>query len=104
LGLPPADEELASPMDSDSTLDALEGREVVIDLATPYVILGRFHGRDAHHYIIDNADVHDLRDTTTSRELYVLDAKRHGINANRKRLFVRKDGVVSLSDLADVIE
>jgi hypothetical protein len=33
-----------------------------------------------------------------------LDAKRHGINANRKRVFVRKDGVVSLSNLADVVE
>jgi hypothetical protein len=91
-------------MSSESPLDALEGRQVVLDLASQYVILGTFRGRDAHHYLIDNADVHDLRDTTTSRELYVLDAKRHGINANRKRVFVRMDGVVSLSDLADVVE
>jgi hypothetical protein len=88
----------------ESSLDALENREVVLDLASQYVVLGTFRGRDTHHYIIDNADVHDLRDTTTSRELYVLDAKRHGINANRKRVFVRMDGVVSLSNLADVIE
>ncbi|HXY34644.1 MAG TPA: hypothetical protein VEI07_10485 [Planctomycetaceae bacterium] len=91
-------------MESQSPMDALEGREVVLDLASPYVILGTFGGGDASHYIIDNADVHDLRDTTTSRELYVRDAKRHGINANRKCVFVRKDGVVSLSSLADVIE
>jgi small nuclear ribonucleoprotein (snRNP)-like protein len=91
-------------MDSQSFVDALEGREVVIDLASQYVILGTLRGRDTHHYIVDNADVHDLRDTTTSRELYVLDAKRHGINATRKRVFVRMDGVVSLSNLADVIE
>jgi hypothetical protein len=91
-------------MSSESPLDALEGRQVVLDLASQYVILGTFRGRDAYHYLIDNADVHDLRDTTTSRELYVLDAKRHGINANRKRVFVRMDGVVSLSDLADVVE
>jgi hypothetical protein len=91
-------------MDSESSLDSLEGCEVVLDLASQYVILGTFKGRDALYYIIDNADVHDLRDTTTSRELYVLDAKRHGINANRKRVFVRKDGVVSLSNLADVVE
>jgi hypothetical protein len=91
-------------MDSQSSFDALEGREVVIDLASHYVILGTLRGRDPQHYIVDNADVHDLRDTTTSRELYVLDAKRHGINPNRKRVFVRMDGVVSLSNLADVIE
>jgi hypothetical protein len=91
-------------MESDSSLGAAEGRQVVLDLASQYVILGTLTGSDAHHYILENADVHDLRDTTTSRELYVLDAKRHGINANRKRVFVRKDGVVSLSKLADVIE
>jgi hypothetical protein len=91
-------------MDSESSLDALEGRDVVLDLSSQYVILGTFRGRDALHYIIDNADVHDLRDTTTSRELYVLDARRHGINPNRKRVFVRKEGVVGLSNLADVIE
>ena len=91
-------------MQSDSSLEAAQGREVVLDLASQYVILGTLRGGDEHHYIVENADVHDLRDTTTSRELYVLDAKRHGINANRKRVFVRKDGVVSLSPLADVIE
>lgn len=91
-------------MEPESPLDAAEGREVVLDLASPYVIIGTLRGRDAHHYIIDDADVHDLRDTTTSRELYVRDAKQHGINANRKRVYVRQDGVVSLSKLADVIE
>ena len=91
-------------MDPEPSLDGLESLEVVLDLASQYVILGTLRGRDTHHYIVENADVHDLRDTTTSRELYVLDAKRHGINANRKRVFVRKDGVVSLSNLADVIE
>lgn len=91
-------------MDSETSLDVLEGLEVVLDLASQYVILGTFRGHDAQHYFIDNADVHDLRDTTTSRELYVLDAKRHGINANRRQVFVRKEGVVSLSNLADVVE
>jgi hypothetical protein len=91
-------------MDAESSLDALEGHEVVLDLATPYVILGVLRGRDVFHYVLDDADVHDLRDTTTSRELYVRDAKRHGINANRKQVYVRKEGVVGLSKLADVIE
>jgi hypothetical protein len=91
-------------MDPDASLGALEGHEVVLDLASQFVVIGTLHGRDAHHYIIDNADVHDLRDTTTSRELYVLDAKRHGVNANRKQVFVRMDGVVSVSKLVDVIE
>jgi hypothetical protein len=48
--------------------------------------------------------VHDLRDTTTSRELYVLDARRHGVNPNRKRVLVRREEVVSLSLVDDVVE
>ncbi len=91
-------------MDGDSVLTSLVGQEVVLDLASPYVIVGTFRGRDAEHYVIENADVHDLRDTTTTRELYVLDAKRHGINSNRRRIFVRRENVVGIALLADVIE
>ncbi len=80
------------------------GHEIVFDLASPFVILGTYRGVDGAYYIVENADVHDLRDTTTTRELYVLDAKRHGINANRKRALVRSDGVVAISRLADVVE
>lgn len=91
-------------MDGDSVLTSLVGQEVVLDLASPYVIVGTFRGRDTEHYVIENADVHDLRDTTTTRELYVLDAKRHGINSNRRRIFVRRENVVGIALLADVIE
>ncbi len=90
--------------DGDSTLDPLLGREVVLDLGTPYVIVGTFRGYDGGHYVMESADVHDLRDTTTTRELYVLDSKRHGVNANRRRVLVRREQVVSLSLLNDVIE
>jgi hypothetical protein len=90
--------------DAESNTDRFLGREIVLDLASPYVILGTFRGCDAHHYVVENADVHDLRDTTTTRELYVLDAKRHGINCNRKRAIVRMENVVSLALLADVVE
>jgi hypothetical protein len=90
--------------DPESILDEFIGREVVLDLTSPYVILGTYRGCDRLHYIIEDADVHDLRDTTTTRELYVLDAKRHGVNCNRKRALVRQGEVVSISLLADVSE
>jgi len=84
--------------------EGLLGREVVLDLASPYVILGTFRGGDLHHYDIEDGDVHDLRDTTPTRELYVRDAKQHGINPNRRRILVRREDVVSMSLLSDVIE
>ena len=91
-------------MEAASALESLLGRPVVLDLASPYVIMGTYRGTDALHYIIEDVDVHDLRDTSTTRELYVLDSKRHGINPNRRRVLVRCEGVVSISLLADVSE
>ena len=89
---------------SDGLLETLLGREVVLDLSSRYVCIGKLTGRDATFLVLDNADMHDLRDTTTTRELYVLDAKRHGINSNRRQIFVRRDEVVSFSTLEDVLE
>ena len=47
--------------------------------------------------------MHDLRDTTTTRELYVIDSRRLGIRTNRERVLVRLEEIVSLSALDDVI-
>jgi hypothetical protein len=85
-------------------LDTLVGRAVVLDVASPYVFLGGFVAHTEHYFELADADVHDLRDTNTTRDLYVLDAKRHGINPNRRRVLVRRAEVVSLSALDDVLE
>jgi hypothetical protein len=91
-------------MVEESALDSLIGQEIVLDLASPYVVLGTFCGLDAHCYILEKADVHDLRDTTTTREHYVLDARRHGINSNRLRVLIRQEDVIGVSLLSDVLE
>jgi hypothetical protein len=88
----------------DNAFDSLVGRPVVLDASSPYVYVGRLAGRDQRYLILEDADVHDMRDSTTTRELYVLDSKRHGIRANRRRVLVRQEEVVSLSALEDVIE
>lgn len=85
-----------------SLLQAYFEREIVLDLQGPYVILGRLTGEDHRYLILEDADVHDLRDTKTTRELYVVESRRHGIRTNRKRVLVRKDEVVSFSPLEDV--
>jgi hypothetical protein len=91
-------------MGSASVLESLVGHVIVFDLTSRFVILGTYRGTDGPHYIVENADVHDLRDATTTRDLYVIDAKRHGVNCNRQRVLVRCDGVVGISRLEDVIE
>ena len=90
--------------DSADASHELIGRQVVIDADGLYIFLGTLTGQDSHYLILEDADVHDLRDTATSRELYVLESRRHGIRVNRRRVLIRRDEVVSLSALDDVLD
>jgi hypothetical protein len=85
-------------------LDALVGQKVVIDLRSPYVCLGKLQAYDDHWLELRNADLHDLRDTDTTRENYVAEALATGIKRNRKRVLVVRDDVVAIARLEDVAE
>jgi len=89
--------------DTNFSFENLVGREVVIDVISPYVYLGRLTGFDSKYIVLEQADVHDLRDTATTRELYVIESKRLGVRPNRERVLVRIGEIVSLSALDDVI-
>lgn len=86
----------------DPTLDHLVGSEVVVDVESQYVYLGTLAGYDHKYLTLEQADVHDLRDTSTNRENYVVDARRFGIRPNRDKVHVALTNVVSVSALADV--
>jgi len=85
-------------------LESYQGQTVVVDVASPYVFLGTLSDLDPKYVVLTDADAHDLRDTTTTRDLYTLDAKRHGININRRRVLVDRSQLVSVSLLDDVVE
>ncbi len=87
----------------DDTLEKLIGQVVVFDVVSQYVYVGTLAAFDDRTFVLENADVHDLRDTATTRELYVVDAKRHGVQPNRERVYVRAAEIVSIALLADVI-
>ena len=80
------------------------GSVVVLDAARGFVILGTLVGADEHYVSLENADVHDLRDTQTTRDLYILKSRNHGIRANRRRVTLRRDEIIGMSLLRDVIE
>lgn len=90
-------------MDLDHIYQHLQGRIVVLDLTSPYVYIGTLIRWDPMYLHLQDADVHDLRDTKTSREIYLVEARRLGINSNRKLVMVRIADVVSISALDDVI-
>jgi hypothetical protein len=53
---------------------------------------------------LKNADLHDLRDTDTSREHYVIASCHTGIKRNRRRVLLNRREVVAISRLDDVVE
>lgn len=84
-------------------LSPLVGREIVVDLMSRYVVLGTLLSEEELYLVLEDADVHDLRDSTTTREQYVVEARRHGIQSNRKCTRLRKAEIVCISKLDDVI-
>lgn len=78
--------------------------KVVVDLVSPYVCLGKLTRFDEHYLEMKNADLHDLRDTETTRELYIADSVATGIKRNRKRVLIRRAEVVAISKLEDVVD
>lgn len=76
--------------------------KVVIDLRSEFVCLGTLVRIDEHFLELKNADVHDLRDTQTSRENYVAASVATGIKRNRKRVMIFRSDVVAVAKLADV--
>jgi small nuclear ribonucleoprotein (snRNP)-like protein len=84
-------------------LEELIGDRVVIDLRSHYVCLGTLVRVDDLYLELKNADLHDLRDTDTTRELYVVDSRLTGVKRNRRRVFVVRAEVVAIARLDDVI-
>jgi hypothetical protein len=85
-------------------LEDLIGAVVVIDLRSPYVCLGTLSQVTPDFLEMRNADIHDLRDTDTSRENYVAASHETGIKRNRKRMLLMRSEVVAISRLDDVVD
>jgi small nuclear ribonucleoprotein (snRNP)-like protein len=85
-------------------LQDLLGQVVVVDMRSPFVCIGTLRAVDEHWLELINADMHDLRDTHTSRENYVAAAHATGVKRNRKRLILDRSETVALSLLSDVVD
>ncbi|MCI0456432.1 MAG: hypothetical protein L0Z62_05570 [Gemmataceae bacterium] len=85
-------------------LEELLGQVIVIDLRSPFVCLGTLQRVDDHFLELSNADLHDLRDTQTTRENYVAASQATGIKRNRKRVLVVRAEVVAIARLDDVVD
>ena len=80
------------------------GKDVVLDTKSPLFFIGRLVSADDTVFVLEDADVHDSAELPKRKEVYVLEARKHGIKANRRKVVVRVYEIVSISLLDDVIE
>ena len=85
------------------TVANLVGQIVVLDLSSPFVYIGLLAEDQGEYLVMDMADAHDLRDSPTTREKYVLNCREHGVRPNRGRTWVNRREIVALSRLEDVL-
>ena len=84
-------------------LEKLIGEIVVIDMRSTFVCLGTLKQVTPDMLELRNVDLHDLRDTETTRENYVADSAATGIKRNRKRLWLMRAEIVAIGRLKDVV-
>ncbi len=94
----------SSPWDDRAELEGHVGQDVVLDTRGDIVYVGRLARVLDSFYELADADVHDCIAGRTSKEVYVMDARKHGIKRNRARVLVRKAEIVSISKMSEVLE
>lgn len=88
-------------------LDAFLHKRVVLDTQGPLIYIGLLEQHDERGYWLRDADVHDRHDGHSGKEVYVnlaRELEKSGTrNVNRKRVFVERHAIVSISALEDVV-
>jgi small nuclear ribonucleoprotein (snRNP)-like protein len=85
-------------------LTELLGKQVIIDLRSEFVCLGTLLRFDDHFLELRNVDLHDLRDTETTRENYIAESHATGIKRNRKRIWLVRGEIVAVTLLEDFVD
>ncbi len=86
------------------SLAAFVNHRVVLDLRSPYVCLGKLTKVDDLYLHLEDADLHDLRDSPTTRENYTVSAKYSGIKPNRRQVLIRVDEVIGVAFYQHIID
>ena len=83
--------------------EGLIGKIVVVDTDSRFVYLGTLDRVETHFVILKNVDAHERGESPSTKEQYIMDAKKFGVTPNRKEVSVRKAMVVSVSKLDDIL-
>ncbi len=77
-------------------------QKVVLDTCSSWLYIGILEEVTDHCAVLSDVDVHDSKDTTTSKEIYTWQSATSGIKTNRQRTYVDLGYVISFSLLDDV--
>ena len=77
---------------------------VVVDTASYFLFIGKLVEIGERFLTLEDADVHDRRESPSSNEKYVVESKKYGVRVNRKHVHIRFEEVVCISRLDDVTE
>jgi hypothetical protein len=89
---------------SSEAFQAFVGVDVVVDTTSSYVFIGRLRELTPLAMTLADVDVHDRAESPSTKERYIMEAKKFGIKVNRKSVTVRLETVLCVSKLEDVIE
>ncbi|MGC8551936.1 MAG: hypothetical protein ACP5O7_03625 [Phycisphaerae bacterium] len=79
------------------------GQKVVLDTQGPLIYIGTLTAVDTQALMLRDADVHDCRDSRSSKEFYLAQTRTVGIHVNRAEVMVQRAVVASTSLLEAVI-
>ena len=91
------------PPGEENDLKSLLNEVAVIDVTDNIVYIGTLVEVNESYYVLQDADVHFMGESASSKEKYVMEARTLGHRTNRRLAYVRKEKVTSLSLLDDVI-
>ncbi len=77
---------------------------IIVDVEPLFVYVGTLVAVTEKSLKLTDADVHDLRDSETTRERYLLDSRIHGVRSNRSEVLIRMEQIDSVARLKDVLE
>ncbi len=82
----------------------LSGEVVVLDTAGPLIYVGRLKRVTPHAFELIEADVHDMNDSRSTKDFYLLQIRDLGVRPNRAMVLVHRSHIISVSRLADITD
>ncbi|MBM4034449.1 MAG: hypothetical protein FJ291_22110 [Planctomycetes bacterium] len=85
-----------------SSLEPYLGQQVVIDTRSSYIILGTLTAIANDFLTLENVDVHDTSDASSTKDHYIMESHKLGLRTNRRGAKVRTAEIIAVSLLRDV--